>query len=323
MARDNAGNNNKSSTRGEEYEKFVAEVFNSFQRKYGEYYKRKDFVIKKNFFAKDLPNIENILKGKNEKEKANALNTELADVYFSYTDDDGKKIETYIECKSGKFNKKDAKKFISKMKCFEIKNVNKIFVYNEDENIQKEELQELQNFCHDNGIELRNIRRDSGLVQLMYSYCLQIIFVFNEKTSMKDIFIRPFGKRYVLLCQDWIEDLFKEQCKQIKEKSFLDFANKMPDFLLKDEKFNKKIGKEELEDLKEIRELSDKDRTECFFLGHKVLIRNEAKKILFSTGNKAKNIFFFKYTVVRKNDGNLGLKINNEYFCYLRKPIDE
>ena len=153
MSNNNIVENNKKTTpQGDPFEGLVKKVYRCY---YLLNLKKKNFVIKQKYKVEDLENADYYFsKAKNKKKLDNMKNTELADVYFSYTNDNNEKIETYIECKSGNFQKKEIEKeCITKLDNFGIKNVNKIVAFQCEEEL-KEEVKE---FCQKNNIQLVNI----------------------------------------------------------------------------------------------------------------------------------------------------------------------
>lgn len=165
-------NNEKTMQKGDYFEGLVKKVYRCY---YLLNAKKNNFFIKQKYKVEDLKNADYYFSKEknNKKELDNIKNTELADVYFSYTDDENKKIETYIECKSGNFQKKEIEKqCVKKLDKFGIKNVNKIVAFQ----CEKKLKDEVKEFCQKNNIELVNINElIKGIdltIQILPNYCL-------------------------------------------------------------------------------------------------------------------------------------------------------
>ena len=84
--------------------------------------------------------------------------------------------KTLIECKYGKFEKKDMFAFISKI-ADKGGNMHGIFVYN-DEKYLTDGIKEL---AERNNIELKHIPMDSGLIEILFEEWIQMDLIFNMK----------------------------------------------------------------------------------------------------------------------------------------------
>lgn len=178
-----------SQQKGKEYEKFVSEVYNWLNDILISY--KTEYKIERN------------------KDK----DTGEIDIYFEYKLPNGMN-KTLIECKYGKFEKKDMFAFISKIDD-KGGNMHGIFVYN-DEKYLTDGIKEL---AERNNIELRHIPIDNGCIKsTWHSYRQYSLFIrIDERDGQKNLFYNirqlPFdkdGKRYVIHYDSPIQEWFEK-----------------------------------------------------------------------------------------------------------------
>ena len=274
-----------SQQKGKEYEKFVSEVYNYYnsllQNKEG-------YRIERN---KDKDNGE-------------------IDIYFEYKLPNGMN-KTLIECKYGKFEKKDMFAFISKM-ADKGGNMHGIFVYN-DEKYLTDGIKEL---AERNNIELRHIIMESGCIEIILEEWIQMDLILPKNSHSFNLNLIPFDEdnKIYILRRKPSEMLDKNSKLLVSKEKYNSLYNDMCK-IVNDEKFIKRFA----ECLKKKNilpmfnsSLLDKDKTECF---------------IYNNGSNDENAIRYyvlvKYIIRSKDDVSMSLKIEDKEFCFIRKPLEE
>lgn len=302
---DNKKAGKEANKKGRDFETFVAEVCNYYERLYKD---REGFEIKKNYFDKDISK------------------KEICDVYFSYKDKNGRIKHTFIQCESGepKYNKinKQNTSHYSKLKSkfekkgIDIEEVNKIVCYHE-ENKNTEEMEEIKRLCQEHNIELKRMTYEP----------------LNSEQSFGQI---PFYKLYTALID--IDEIYHKMRRiDLSEKYFCIDENKNPLYFYTDESEIVNFIEKHKDKL-----IQNNDKLYNVFLDNKInrllLLTDQWKDKtfgkrenleieniqLFNFGNEKNKktlLVLVKYKFNLFNDGNTEMKINGEHLIYCRKKI--
>ena len=278
----------EAQKKGDEYEKFVAEVYN--------------------YWNSSLKGKEGYKIEKNKDKHSGEI-----DIYFEYKLPNGVN-KTCIECKSGKITKEGIYAFHTKLQ-EKGGNIHGIICYQDEKQISKG----IQSFCQEHNIELKRIIKDSGIVKIRFYSYKQYLLFFNivnidnkQLLNLKECCCMPFGKNeqgkpfYTLHDGSLIEKFINENKEKfITDEKYYEFFKPITDKFLFD-----KLEPKLQEGIVHSKEM--KTNFKLFKL------QTEKDDIKF--------LLICEYVSILRDDGNISLEFKTEdkteQFCYIRKPLE-